>query len=239
MTILHVTDFHFNQRWFDWLLHRAPPHDLLVMSGDLLDLAGATPHRRQIAWVSDWLNDYPRPLALCSGNHDLEWDDRAERWTPAYWLRDLVNPLVWSDGQRVELDGVSLLNIGCTTRPKGAAADIWVVHAPPSRTLVATRSSGGDGGDPDLVAAVRRHAPRLVLSGHVHTPVDWCEQVGPTLFLNPGRDAAADSPHHILVRTDRMTCEYRRAAHAPAVLDPGAAPTATNAVATELVTVAA
>jgi hypothetical protein len=26
MTILHVTDFHFNQRWCDWLLHRAPPH---------------------------------------------------------------------------------------------------------------------------------------------------------------------------------------------------------------------
>jgi len=23
MTILHVTDFHFNKRWFDWLLHRA------------------------------------------------------------------------------------------------------------------------------------------------------------------------------------------------------------------------
>ena len=53
MTILHVTDFHSNKRWFDWLLHRAPAHDLVVMSGDMLDLGTATPQRRQIEWVVD------------------------------------------------------------------------------------------------------------------------------------------------------------------------------------------
>ncbi len=214
MTILHVTDFHFNQRWFDWLLHRAPPHDFVVMSGDLLDLAAATPHRRQIAWVSDWLNDYPRPISVCSGNHDLEWDARSERWMPAYWLRDIVNPKVWTDGQRVEWNGVSVLNIGCTTRPKGGEADLWVVHAPPTRTLVAARTKGGDGGDPDLVAAVRRYAPRIVFSGHVHDPLHWREAAGPTLFLNPGRDAGAEFPNHILVRTDDGTCEFLGASRA-------------------------
>lgn len=207
MTILHVTDFHFNKRWFDWLLHRAPAHDLVVMSGDMLDLAVATPQRRQIEWVSDWLNDFPRPISVCSGNHDLEWDSEAERWMPAYWLRDIVNPHVWTDGQRVTLDGLSFLNLGASTRPKGGKADVWVVHAPPSKTLVATRPNGADAGDPDLVAAVRRYAPRLVLSGHVHTPLHWRERCDATLFLNPGRSTDGCIPNHILVRTDEMSCQ--------------------------------
>lgn len=217
MTILHVTDFHFNKRWFDWLLHRAPSHDLLVMSGDLLDLSDATPHRRQIAWVSDWLNGYPRPMCVCSGNHDLEWDSEMERWTPAYWLRDLVNPQVWSDGQRVALNGLSILNIGCTTRPKGGEADIWVVHAPPTTLLVSRRVNGADYGDPDLLAPVQRYAPRLVLSGHVHHPSHWREQNGRTLFLNPGYKQDVDFPNHILVHMDRLSCQFVAGSDQPAV----------------------
>ena len=209
MTILHVSDFHFNQRWFDWLLHSAPPHDLVVMSGDLLDHAAATPQRRQIEWVTGWLNAFPRALSVCSGNHDMEWASAAERWTPAYWLRALANPLVWTDGQRVELDGLSLLNIGVTTRPKGGEADAWVVHAAPTGTLVSTRASGADWGDPDLVAPVRRHAPRLVFTGHVHAPRHWRELRDGTLFLNPGQgEADAAFPNHILVETDTRHCRF-------------------------------
>jgi Icc-related predicted phosphoesterase len=208
MTILHVTDFHFNKLWFDWLLHRAPAHDLTVMSGDMLDIASATSHRKQIAWVSDWLDAYPRPMSVASGNHDLEWHDDTERWLPAYWLRYIANPHVWSDGQRIEWDGTSILNLGCATRPKGGKADIWVVHAAPTNTLVTARSTGGDGGDPDLAAAVHRYAPRLVLSGHVHDPLHWCHSDGSTVFLNPGHNAQAEVPNHILVRTEDMSGEF-------------------------------
>ena len=208
MTILHVTDFHFNQSWFDWLLHRAPAHDVVVMSGDMLDLSIATRHERQIEWVSNWLNAFPRPIFVCSGNHDLEWDAKAERWTPAYWLRGISNPLVWTDGQRVELDGLSFLSIGATTRPKGGHADVWVVHAPPSNTLVAQRSDGSDSGDPDLILPARLYAPQLVLSGHVHTPRDWQERRDQTTFLNPGRATGARFPNHILVQTETMTCQF-------------------------------
>jgi Icc-related predicted phosphoesterase len=214
MTILHVTDFHFNQRWFHWLLHRAPAHDLVVMSGDMLDLSAPTPHRRQIAWVSDWLNDFPRPISLASGNHDLEWDSATERWTPAYWLRRIENPNVWTDGQRITLDGLSILNLGATTRPKGGAADVWVVHAPPSGTAVARRADGADAGDPDLVRAVHRYSPRLVLSGHVHNAIQWRETRDGTLFLNPGFDPAADFPNHILVQPGPLSSELITAARA-------------------------
>ncbi len=207
MTILHVTDLHYSKRWFDWLLDQAPPHDLLVISGDLLDLASVTPHRKQIAWVLGWLNAYPRPLCVCSGNHDLEWFDAAEHWVPAYWLRDRVNPVVWVDGQRVTFDGVSILNIGCTTRPKGAPADVWVVHAPPTGTLVSTRDIGLEGGDPELVGPVRRYAPRVVLSGHVHQPMRWYHDTGSTLYLNPGCNRDAAFPNHILVETGTLRCD--------------------------------
>lgn len=207
MTILHVTDFHFNKRWFDWLLQNAPSHDLLVMSGDMLDISSDVPHRKQIDWVSDWMNAYPGPMSVCSGNHDLQWDAKAGRWTPAYWLRDLANPNVWVDGQQVTFHGLSILNIGCTTRPKGGEADVWVVHAPPAGTLVSTSVTGGRGGDTDLAGQVRRYTPRLVLSGYLHNPVHWCERGEQTLHLNPGRDAGASLPNHILVWTDRMRCQ--------------------------------
>lgn len=208
MIILHVTDFHFNKRWFNWLSHQAPPHDLLVMSGDLLDLAAPTPHRKQIDWVSGWMNDHPNPMCVCSGNHDLEWDANANCWTPAYWLRALANHHVWTDGQRISLDGLTILNIGCTTRPKGGEADIWVVHSAPTGTRVSTHATGGEGGDPDLVGPVLRHGPRVVLSGHVHGPMAWCERQEHTLFLNPGRSADAPFPNHILVQTAGMTAEF-------------------------------
>ena len=211
MTILHVTDFHFNKSWFDWLLDRAPAHDVTVFSGDLLDLAVATPQRRQIEWVSQWLSEYPRPMCVSSGNHDLEWNSEAECWMPAYWLRDVVNPLVWTDGQRVFLNGMSFLNIGAATHPKGGDADVWVVHAPPSKTLVARRADGVDAGDPDLVSATRRHAPRLMLAGHVHSPTHWREQRNGTLLLNPGCSKDAPFPNHILVNTDDMSGEFRSA----------------------------
>lgn len=226
MNILHVTDFHFNKHWFDWLLHRAPAHDLVVMSGDMLDLATATPQRRQIEWVSAWLDDFPRPISVCSGNHDLEWDSRSERWKPAYWLREIVNPLVWTDGQRVELNGTSLLNIGCATRPKGGDADIWVVHAAPAKTLVSARATGGDGGDPDLNASIKRYSPRLVFSGHVHDPAHWRQNLGGTLFFNPGYAPQAEIPNHILLRTDDLSCRIFRALREedPAVEVLGTAP---------------
>lgn len=212
MTILHVTDFHFNQRWFDWLRERAPEHDLLVMSGDLLDLAAPTPTGKQIDWVSAWLADYPTPISVCSGNHDLMWDSEAERWRPAYWLREISNPNLSVDGQQNTLDGFTTLNIGCATRPKGRDADAWVVHGPPAMTGVARRANGRDGGDIDLVAPLKRHAPAFVFCGHVHDPSCWFEHHGPSLLLNPGRLHGAPFPNHLIVQTDSRACAHVSAA---------------------------
>lgn len=85
---------------------------------------------------------------------------------------------------------------------------MWVVHAPPTKTVVATRASGRDAGDRDLVYPIRRYAPRVVFSGHVHDPLHWCEQKESTLYLNPGRTPDAPFPNHILLQTDDVSCEF-------------------------------
>jgi hypothetical protein len=65
MTIFHVTDLQFNTRWFDWLQHRAPPYDLVVMSGDI---NSPTQLLSEI--------DFPWKVCVSSGTQDLEWDPR-------------------------------------------------------------------------------------------------------------------------------------------------------------------
>ncbi len=201
MTILHVSDLHFNRRWYHWLIEGAPRHDLLVVAGDLLDLNSPALHARQADWVARWTRDLTAPACLCSGNHDLEWDARGQRWAPARWLRNLAGPRVAVDGQTVTLRGWSVLNIALTMRPKGGPADVWVTHVPPHRARVARDQHGRDAGDPELRTALRRHAPRLVLCGHVHEPARWCEQEASVLLLNPGRSRDARFPNHIVIET--------------------------------------
>lgn len=203
MIILHVTDLHFIQRWYDWLSERAPAHDLLVISGDLLDLTSATPATRQAAWVVDWAQGIETPMCVCSGNHDLEWDDRLERWQPAQWLHELAGPTRWIDGQSGTLHGLRFLSIGCARRPKGGAADLWVVHAPPIGVLTGRRGSGREAGDPELADRVARFAPQIVCSGHIHDPIHWCTRAAGTLYLNPGHNADALIPNHVLIDTEQ------------------------------------
>jgi predicted phosphodiesterase len=71
MRILHVTDFHFNKRWFDWLAAEAPDCDLICHTGDFLDVFANVPVPVQIRQVSRWLARVRRPMVFCSGNHDV------------------------------------------------------------------------------------------------------------------------------------------------------------------------
>jgi len=199
MMLLHVSDLHFRKPWFHWLRDQAPAHDVLVISGDLLDhrLPGVPAQRD---WVGAWLRASPVPVVVCSGNHDLEWDAAGCRWRPACWLRALPPP-VYPDGAVLEREGLSLAPIACTRHPRGAAADIWVVHAPPAGTAVARTFSGADRGDGPLAEAVRRQAPAYVLSGHVHEAERWHDRLGVTAVFNPGANPHGRFPNHILLET--------------------------------------
>jgi 3',5'-cyclic AMP phosphodiesterase CpdA len=124
MRILHVTDFHFNQRWFDWLARRGGEYDAVCFTGDFVTMfAGprrlipdakpsslarlmapslASNLRDQARWVRDWLSDWPTiiPLFLCTGNHDY-WPQREhfiDTDAEGGWLRKTRRPgNVWAD----------------------------------------------------------------------------------------------------------------------------------------------
>jgi hypothetical protein len=36
--ILHVTDFHFRKKWYEWLARRAADYEAVCFSGDMLDM---------------------------------------------------------------------------------------------------------------------------------------------------------------------------------------------------------
>lgn len=206
MNLLHVSDLHFRQPWFHWLRDQAPAHELLVISGDLLD------HRlpdvpAQMAWVGAWLQASPVPVVVSSGNHDLEWDAARYRWQPAYWLRGLPPP-VYPDGAVFEHDGRSFAPIACTQHPRSAAADNWVVHMPPAGTGTARTVAGFDRGDRLLAEAVRGQEPACVFSGHVHEPERWHDTLGATTVFNPGCNPHGRFPNHVLL--DVSSGEARR-----------------------------
>ncbi len=214
MTILHVTDLHLEPRWFEWLVASAPHHDLLCISGDVLDQHNPAPNSRQIERALEWLARIERPICICSGNHDLEWNPRQARWQPAHWQRRIAGPGVAIDGDVVEHAGWRIHNIACTTFPKGAPADIWLVHAPPPGLAVSRATTGIDLGDFEVDRALARHAPRVVLCGHIHEPESWFEQKDGVLFINPGSTGSGRFPNHVLF--DLETFTLRRVADSAA-----------------------
>lgn len=202
MIILHVTDLHLNERWFRWLAQSAPPSDLICISGDLLDRDSPVLHLDQVGLVAEWLRDIKRPLALCSGTHDLEWDGRYACWRPARWLTGPVAPRVWGDGDRFSFAGRRFHCVSSATYPKGAPADFWLTHTPPSGLAVGRDALGVDHGEPALAQAAAIHRPTAVLSGRVHQPESWCECREGVLYLNPGHTRGARFPNHIVFDTD-------------------------------------
>lgn len=205
MTILHVTDLHLHPRWFEWLADRAPEHDVLCISGDLLGANDPAPHARQVERVLTWLRRIEKPMVICSGSHDLEHDDRHDRWLPARWLRELTGSRVAVDDETLVCRGVRIHAIGCASYPKGAPADIWVAHAPSTGLAVGRRAYGFDDGDPDLDVAAARYRPAMILSGHIHDPATWFERREGIVHINPGSAAHGRFPNHVLVDWDNKT----------------------------------
>ncbi len=231
MRCLIVADLHYGLSQYDWVIEVAPDFDLVVIAGDHLDLSGFVDRRTQSVVIRkyiDRLKDRTR-LIVCSGNHDLDSNGAGgEKMTK--WILAARSDKVASDGDSVLIED-TLFSIcpwwdGPLQRRaigEQLAADaarrgkrwVWVHHAPPSGSPV---SWGGHRyfGDTDLVAAIERHQPDIVFSGHVHqSPFteggSWVDRIGKTWVFNMGRQFGAP-PAHIVFDTQSATAFWFSAA---------------------------
>ncbi|NUM53156.1 MAG: metallophosphoesterase [Candidatus Hydrogenedentes bacterium] len=228
MKLLVVSDLHYSIKQFDWLLDRAARHDMLVLAGDLLDLAGHADVDTQIVVVEKYLKRLAAivPVAVCSGNHDLD-DENAEGERCAEWLQHVQIENVSVDRQSVFFDGLmiticpwwegddaksrveSLLESDAARR--GEARWIWVYHAPPtgSRTSWNGKVYSGDAFVAELIARLK---PGIVLGGHIHNSPfyamgSWHDRIGETWVFNPGRQMSS-IPTCISIDFDTMQATW-------------------------------
>jgi Icc-related predicted phosphoesterase len=208
MRILVVSDLHYTLRQLDWVTERAGDYDLVVVAGDLLDVASSVAPDAQIAVALEYLTRMARATTVvaCSGNHDLtarnELDERA-----APWLDAARGAGVFVDGARIDTDDV-LITVcpwwdGPRTRAvvdRQLAEDaervagrrwVWVYHSPPGDSPTSWTGSRYYADD-DLTAWIARHRPDIVLCGHVHeSPFvpggGWFDRIGTTAVFNAGR----------------------------------------------------
>jgi len=196
--ILHISDLHFNREWFAWVNANAHRCHLVCLSGDALDMESDTSLAQQVVWFAAWLEAFQRhgiPLAICSGNHDINPLNDAEGVPPELLSRLLVTPN-WMDALKSDLVIVDQENrvvpvgkskILVTTLPyhdedmplrqrskalwnEGARLRAqhkipWIVLA----HLPPADSCFGDlGCDQDLLSQIEDRQPDYVLCGHVH-----------------------------------------------------------------------
>jgi Icc-related predicted phosphoesterase len=223
MRILHVSDFHYHHPWFDWLAAHAADYDAACLTGDLLDmlrLATTDGLRPQSKWVRGWLATWPAKtlLFVCSGNHD--WWPKSEHMVDndreGGWLKKARRPnVVFVDGDTTKLDEYRIVCTPWAHKPEIHAGSPSVVlcHAPPEGTPISA-DLGREVGDSEVLQAAWA-LPRgsLILSGHIHNPRRWYARVNNTWCFNPGYDANAKAPNHIVIDLSARTACFHGWGH--------------------------
>lgn len=194
--LLHVTDFHANDSWFEWLVSAAPSYGLVAFSGDLLDFNQHRAIGDQVDRVLAHMRKIHVPMALCSGNHD-SLAGEGPRLHQAAWMRELASHQVWIDLDCFDFAGFHFRCIPWQgALPKPRLNEVWLHHAPPSGARTAFARGGCDFGDWALGEACRRgEGPQLLLGGHVHdVERHWARAGETTWSFNAGYAAGVKSP---------------------------------------------
>jgi Icc-related predicted phosphoesterase len=223
MKVLLVADLHYTLPQFDWLQREVTSYDVVVIAGDLLDLASPVPVAAQVVVVTKLIAALGQRtrLLVCSGNHDLTGRGAAGDKSPL-WLEQVRGLGIPCDGERI-VCGSWLLSI-CPWWDGDATKDdvarqlrddarslattprtwVWVYHAPPAGS--ATCWTGrGHAGDDALADWIRLYRPFAVLCGHIHNAPflgagSWVDRLETTWVFNPGRQPGA-VPCHIVIDT--------------------------------------
>ncbi len=217
MKILVVADIHYSLKQYDWLLAVAGGFDLVILAGDLLEIASSVERRAQVIVVRTYLEQLAEKtrVAVCSGNHDLDATDPAGEQVAA-WMRDLGDMGIASDSTTLRIGGTLVTICPWWDGPEAREAIgaqlalasreprdrwIWVYHAPPADSPV---SWGGKRsfGDEALSRWIETYAPDIVVSGHVHqspfvSEGSWADRIGSSWVFNTGQQIGP-VPAHIV-----------------------------------------
>ncbi len=227
MKILAVADIHYSLPQFDWIEQTAGDFDVVIIAGDLLDLAGFADLDVQIVVVHKYLERLRKKtkLFVSSGNHDGDTRNDADEMV-TQWLQDARNENLFVDGDGVNLKGTRFTVLpwwdGPETREQmvsildaevGMTRSKWLLihHAPPSESPISlVRDS--DQGDPFFRGILQRLNPDLAICGHIHNSPfaekgSWVDKVGSTWVFNPGKQIGP-VPSHVLFDLEAMTAEW-------------------------------
>lgn len=227
MRILLVADLHYTLKQFDWLMAETVRHDVVIIGGDLLDLASVLEPQVQSMVVEKYLTRIARlrPLIVSSGNHDGDRRSAADE-SVAGWLQEVRSGHLYVDGDSVDLDGTLFTVCPWWDGPVSRAALeeqltrdavrarrrwIWIHHAPPDQSPVSWAGKRF-GGDEYLVEWITRFQPDFVLSGHIHNAPfldrgSWLDRLGNTWVFNPGRQIGP-APTCISLDLENQTAEW-------------------------------
>ena len=225
--ILFVADLHYTLKQFDWLVANAGGYEMVIIGGDLLDLASSLDMDVQIVVMEKYLRRLREKtrLVVSSGNHDGDSRSAADE-SVALWIAEAKAEGLFVDGDSLDLpeatvticpwwDGpVSQAELEArlaAQAPKIKGRWIWVHHAPPSGSPVCWTGKKY-AGDEVLRGWIERFQPDIVLSGHIHNSPfykdgAWVDRIGKTWVFNPGKQIGPQ-PTSITLDLEKMTAEW-------------------------------
>jgi len=217
MRVLLVSDLHYDLRKLDWVLAESTDFDLLVVAGDLLDIASGVPLDAQIAVVLEYLVRFAghTTTVVCSGNHDLDHRNEAGEKATA-WIAEARAGGVAVDGDSATVEDWTVTSCAWWEGPETLATLesaleaagrsragrwMWAWHGPPQGPLSWTGSRHY--GDPELPRLLDTHRPDVVLCGHIHQAPfvadgAWAERRGDTWLFNGGHQLGPIPTHVVL-----------------------------------------
>jgi len=221
MKCLLVSDLHYNLKQYDWVLKQSSSFDIVIISGDLLDVASIVSPQAQIIVITKYLIRLKEnsKLMVCSGNHDLDGRNLAgEKF--AKWMSKVSDLGIPADGNNFSVDGLMFTVLPWWDGPvlleqiedqiakdtvKHKDTWIWIYHTPPDNSPISWDGKKYNG-DENLIKWINMYSPNIVLSGHSHlSPFknngSWVDQIGSTWIFNPGMQIGP-FPTHIIFDTN-------------------------------------